>query len=143
MKLWNVKETKHVEGCTHYVIHTFATLKEAVEFYRTDKQHNSLPQRMFDIYHGSSQVPETLKEIFESVAPIAIHCDTQEKAIKLLEALTQLGYSWCNGAPFSTYDGWEDYEENTCYLNSCVYDNLEDIDEDICTIIEFDDVIFE
>lgn len=46
---------------------------------------------------------------------IAIHCDTEEKAEKLLNCLDSVGFIWYSGNSLLKNNYWLTYEEKTCY----------------------------
>lgn len=67
----------------------------------------------------------TLEEIsikIDNGDDIAVHCDTQEKAIKLLTMCKEKGYKWYGGGVeligvVDGYNGhWHRYQENTVYF---------------------------
>ena len=82
----------------------------------------------------------TLKEFFEG-NKIAIHCDTHEKAKKLLSEFDKLGKSWRSGASYLKYDFWDDFKEFTCYGNSGEFGSVGTYSDKGCTIYEFEDVL--
>ena len=63
----------------------------------------------------------TIKEFFESKNKLAIHCDTEEKACKLIRAFGKLGYAWRSGTPYSLKDLKWYYGKNTAYTNAHRY----------------------
>lgn len=102
----------------------------------------------------------TLKEFWDNKIPKVIHCNTEEKAIKLLKVFDKMGMHWKNdGYYLDVGNRWGKYEENTCYSNYGTYGSVQDIknypkvfinEDDVLlskcvpyTIYEFEDVIFE
>ena len=84
----------------------------------------------------------TIKEFFES-SDLAIHCDTEEKAIKLLEAFDKAGYCWVSGNSYAKNTNWGIYKEKTCYDSDRGYRDIEYFKEYDFTIIGFDEIEFE
>lgn len=75
---------------------------------------------------------------------IAIHCDTEEQACKLLSAFRDMGATWCSGEPYSPHDAhWCSENGGTCYTNRGTRANLrfyltEDMEN--CRVISCDDI---
>lgn len=84
----------------------------------------------------------TLKEFFESKEKLAIHCNTKEKAKKLLKAFDKLGKVWRSGTSYLDETCFKWYEESTCYTNNGVYGPKNYYSTNI-TIYEFEDVDLE
>ena len=85
----------------------------------------------------------TLSEFWNSDKDIAIHCDTEEKANKLLKAFDKLGKKWRNGDSYLKYNFYETYKEKICYSNWNTYDSLGYYKEENVIIYEFEDVDLE
>lgn len=85
----------------------------------------------------------TIKEFFESKDTLAIHCDTEEKAKKLLKAFDKLGHRWSTGVRYTTFTSWEIYKEETCYTNDGCYGRVGYYKENYTTILEFDEIELE
>lgn len=53
---------------------------------------------------------------------IAVHCDTEEKAIDFFKKCEDKNMKWCDGDSLSN-TCWEVYDEETCYIceNSRIY----------------------
>lgn len=49
---------------------------------------------------------------------IAVHCETQQKAIEFLNLAHRFGYKWINGGKYIDFNNWKRYRSNTCYLLS-------------------------
>lgn len=58
----------------------------------------------------------TLREFWNSKKPLAIHCNTEEEAKKLLKAFDKLGKKWCDGDSYLADDC---YRRDICYDNNC------------------------
>lgn len=55
----------------------------------------------------------TIKEFFEKKEKLVIHCDTEEKANKLLRKFDQLGKKWSSRESYLLQNEWKRYEEKT------------------------------
>lgn len=75
----------------------------------------------------------TLEEFFSSDEDLAIHCDTEEKANKLLREFGLIGKVLC--------DKFDVYGKDTCYSNCGLYGNIEDCKAQDYKIYEFEDII--
>ena len=84
----------------------------------------------------------TLKEFWNSKENLVIHCDTKEKADKLLKAFDRLGKEWRSGTSYLVWDCWE-YKENTCYDNTNGYSSVDYYKSKKYKIYEFDEVDLE
>ncbi len=83
----------------------------------------------------------TVKEFFENTERLAIHCNTEGKAIALLKAFDAEGYKWCNGEKYRIYDTyWDYYKEETCYSNKWEFCRREFYENDDYKIVEFEDI---
>lgn len=85
----------------------------------------------------------TLKEFFESGYKIAVHCDTEEKAKKLLEEFDKAGYHWCDGDRYLGDSRWYTYGEGTCYSNCGGYGNIYYYKDKGWQVVEFVKIKFE
>lgn len=85
----------------------------------------------------------TLKEFFESKELLCIHCDTEEKANKLLQEFNKLGKTWNNGKSYLTDNCWDFNKEDTIYYNDNSYGCVDTAKNFDFEIYEFEDVIFE
>ena len=63
----------------------------------------------------------TLNEFWSEPGLCAIHCDTEEKFLKLLTAFDKMGKKWSNGTSYLKYNLWGVYEKETCYSNRYMY----------------------
>ena len=84
----------------------------------------------------------TLKKFWKSKENLAIHCKTEDQAIKLCEAFDKMGKKWCDGESYIDNNCWSEYEENTCYDNDkdsgyCFVDFYKN---DNYIIYEFEDI---
>lgn len=85
----------------------------------------------------------TLTEFWNSKKKLAIHCDTEEKAIKLLKVFDKMGKKWSAGKSYLGSNYWGGYEENTCYSNTHGYCYINWFKKNGYKIYEFKDVDFE
>lgn len=90
----------------------------------------------------------TLKDFWNSDEKLAIHCDTEEKANKLLEAFDKFGKKWKYGQSYLKNILWYSCQDKTCYDNSNRYGSIYwykgyEYTGDEYKIYEFEDVIFE
>lgn len=67
---------------------------------------------------------------------IAIHCDTEKKANKLLKFLDKKGFKWNSGKRLNEENYWSAYQ-NEIYYNSVVTCEFKDFSK---IILEFDDI---
>lgn len=82
----------------------------------------------------------TLEEFFNSKEELAIHCDTEEKANRLLSAFDKMGKKWADGDSYLEMNCWNMYEENTCYSNYNTYCEEQYYEINRYKIIEFEDI---
>lgn len=85
----------------------------------------------------------TIKQFFESKSTLAIHCNTEAKAMKLLKVFDKMGHRWAAGNSYIEDICWEPYEEETCYSNDGGFGNIVAFREYGYTILEFDEIEFE
>lgn len=85
----------------------------------------------------------TLEEFWNSKEKLAIHCDTEEKANKLLKAFDKLGKKWTSGDSYLAWNCWKGYEKYTCYSNDNGYALINWYKENDYKIYEFEDVMHE
>ena len=87
----------------------------------------------------------TIKEFFERKDNLAIHCNTKEKADKLLEAFDKAGYCWISGNKYGRYGDtfWYVCGENTCYSNRRDYCDISYFKDHGYRILEFEKIEFE
>ena len=82
----------------------------------------------------------TIKEFFESKTNLVIHCDTEEKAMKLLKAFDKAGHRWAAGNSYIEDTAWEVYEEDTCYSNTEGFGDIVAFREYGYTVLEFEEI---
>lgn len=85
----------------------------------------------------------TLEEFWNSKELLAIHCKTEEQAIKLLEVFDKLGKKWLCGNSYLESNYWEANKEDNCYNNTNQYEDIRWYKHKKYKIYEFDDVDFE
>lgn len=82
----------------------------------------------------------TLTEFWKSKKPLAIHCDTEEKAKDLLKAFDKLGKKWFSKTSYLEDTNWDFYECYTCYMNNGTYTCTGWIKHQNYTMYEFEDI---
>ena len=85
----------------------------------------------------------TLKAFFESRRALTIHCDTEEKANRLLKAFDKLGKTWCSGISYLSKNNYSSYKQEMCYTNNCCYASYDWCKRKCYKIYEFEDVDLE
>lgn len=85
----------------------------------------------------------TLTEFWNSTEKLAIHCDTEEKANKLLNAFDKLGKNWSDGNSYLEYTYYATHKQNTCYSNHRTHTKYNWYKNNGYTIYEFEDVDLE
>jgi hypothetical protein len=85
----------------------------------------------------------TLEDFWKSKEKLAIHCDTEEKAEKLLKEFDKMGQKWANGDDYTKFNCWKTHEENTCYGDERWYSSIDWYKINGYKVYEFKDVIFE
>lgn len=83
----------------------------------------------------------TLEEFFASDKDLAIHCDTEEKANKLLCAFDRMGRTWCSGESYLIQNNFNEYGKDICYTNSGNYGYVKFYKDCDYKIYEFEDII--
>ena len=83
----------------------------------------------------------TLQEFWASDKKLAIHCDTEDKAKKLLQAFDSFGMRWISGQRYTDTDEFYLYGNNTCYANNRCCCDIKYYIANNYTIYEFEDVI--
>jgi hypothetical protein len=101
---------------------------------------NELEKELKSIKQQLAPKKITLKEFFESKQELAIHCDTEEKAKKLLSAFDKMGRKWRSGESYAEITNWEDYKEETLYYNDGCYADLDYGTEHNHDVYEFENV---
>lgn len=85
----------------------------------------------------------TLEEFWESTDRLAIHCDTEEKAVKLLKVFDKMGKKWRSGNSYIEMVCWGPYKQNICYDNDNGYSSSDYYKANDYRIYEFEDVMIE
>lgn len=85
----------------------------------------------------------TLTEFWNSKEKLAIHCNTEEKAIKLLKVFDKMDKRWSTGDRYSKNNYWNEYEKDTCYNNGNQYSPIYYFKSNNYKVYEFEDVDFE
>lgn len=141
------KDGKHVE--IYLVIndeeHTchewFENIEEATEEYNNifeQLQRKKLDKRIIN----KKKYKITLTKFWNSKKLMAIHCNTKEKAKKLLKAFDKLGKKWHSGESYTKESYYNDDSRSTCYNNNRKYGYYNDYKESY-KIYEFEDVDLE
>lgn len=81
-----------------------------------------------------------LSEFWNSKEKLAIHCDTEEKANKLLKAFDKLGKEWKSGDSYLELNCWNSYQKDTCYNNNNQYSSINWYKKYKYKIYEFEDI---
>ena len=84
-----------------------------------------------------------LSEFWNSKEKLAIHCKTEEQAIKLLKEFDKIDKKWASGNSYLEVNCWNEYEEDTCYSNSNGYTFINWYKKNNYKIYDFEDVDFE
>lgn len=85
----------------------------------------------------------TIKEFFESSKKLAIHCNSKEKAKKLLRAFDTANYKWFSGARYTEENNWDTNGKETCYSNRNRFCDKNFYETMGYNILEFEDIEFE
>ena len=136
----------------------FISIKIQSRFTLNKIDHIDLPLFNTDMYEGmesnknytlkdlglfQKNTKITLTEFWNSKEKLAIHCNTEEKANKLLTLFDKMGKKWFSGNSYLKVNCWDEYEKDTCYSNQYGYAEIDFYKKDNYTIYEFDDVDFE
>lgn len=85
----------------------------------------------------------TLDDFFSmEKGKVCIHCDTREKASKLLSEFDKLGKYWFVGDSYLVKDYWSCYEDKTCYTNDGCYCGVFSAEKNSFKVYEFEDIVF-
>lgn len=82
----------------------------------------------------------TLSEFWNSKEKLVIHCNTKEKANKLLKAFDKIGKTWETGLSYLKMNYWYEYEKDTCYSNKNLYEAISYYKTSQIKIYEFEDI---
>lgn len=125
------------------------------DFTMNQIEHIDLPFFQNDIYRGMEVGKEytladlgisqentkiTLTEFWNSKEKLVIHCDTEEKANKLLRAFNKMGEKWASGHSYLKNIWWSPYGEKTCYSNKHDFSPFSFYKENDYKFYEFEDV---
>ena len=83
-----------------------------------------------------------LSEFWNSKEKLAIHCDTEEKANKLLKAFDKMDKKWASGNSYLELNCWNSYQKDTCYSNTHGYCYIDWFKKNGYKIYEFEDIDF-
>ena len=84
----------------------------------------------------------TLKQFFDSKEHIGIHCDTKEKAEKLLKEFDNMGKRWNTDTSYLSHSKWEIYRKETVYFNNGTIGDVNYCITQNYKLYEFENVIF-
>lgn len=110
------------------------------ELEELEKQIENLDNSSSDDNIKSTKYKITLSEFWNSEKELAIHCNTEEKAKKLLMAFDKLGKKWCDGDSYLADDC---YRQDVCYDNNCEHGYYGYYKTAKYKIYEFEDVDLE
>ena len=82
----------------------------------------------------------TLEEFWNSKEKIAIHCDTRQKAKKLLKAFDKMGMKWNGGERYTSVDFYYEHGHDTCYANNHRLSSYKAYEKFGCKIYEYDEI---
>ena len=83
-----------------------------------------------------------LRQFFKNNEKRAIHCKTEEDAIKLCKAFDKIGKRWCGGDRYTENNYWYVRKENTCYSNKHLCGSIDYYKAYGYKIYEVEDIIF-
>lgn len=101
---------------------------------------NELEKELKSIKRQLEPKKITLKEFWESKQELAIHCDTEEEAKKLLSAFDKMGKKWNSGNRYTEFNNWNNYGQKIVYYNDGTYGILRSIESNVCMTYEFENV---
>lgn len=81
-----------------------------------------------------------IEEFLKSKSIKAIHVLTEQEAKTLCETFHMLGKQWSNGESFLNNYKFKFFKDKTCYLNIMKFANIEELDNIVCEIFEFEQV---
>lgn len=67
----------------------------------------------------------TIHEFFMTDEKLAIHCNTIDKAQRLLRLFHENDYRWSGGQRYIDVDYWENHQAKMCYSNERCYSGLD------------------
>lgn len=113
------------------------------ELEELEKQIKNLDNSSSDDNVKSTKYKITLSEFWNSEKELAIGCNTEEKANRLLKAFDRLGKMWSSGNSYLEYNCYTGYGESTYYTNTGMYCDKNIARDRTCHIYEFEDVDLE
>lgn len=111
------------------------------EYYKNMKIEREYTLKDLGLFQTKYKI--TLTEFWNSKDKLAIHCDTEEKANKLLKAFDKYGKKWNSGDSYLQYNFYETLKEIICYSNRNTFGGVNDYKEDNVIIYDFDEVNLE
>lgn len=163
--LWNIvkpfknrvvdiyKSTSYVDEYAFIVIRvkSIATTRVSHEslllpmFKKDDMYKNMKGNKNYTLEELGLTKKITLTEFWNSKGkkPLAIHCDTEEKAKTLLKAFDKLGEKWISGNSYLLDNIYGVHNKSTCYSNNNKYCSYDFYRGSNYKIYEFDEVDLE
>ena len=165
--LWNIvkpfknrvvdiyKSTSYVDEYAFIVIRVKSIFKNRISyeslllpmFKRDDMYKNMKGNKKYTLEELGLIEPKkfTLTEFWNNKGKksLAIHCDTKEKATKLLKAFDKLGEKWNDGDSYLSLNMYGFYKDKTCYSNNGGYNRHGFYKARLYKIYEFDEVDLE
>lgn len=83
----------------------------------------------------------TVREFFDHPRVVAIHCDTEAKANKLLKEFDRVGARWGDGSSYLAHNNYR-YGRDTIYYNDFTYCYIGYAEKMDHVVYSFEDVIF-
>lgn len=69
---------------------------------------------------------------------VSMRCRTLKEAIAFLDFLHQNGRTWCDNSPYTEFNNFDNYGENTCYyFNEGTYGNYRTAKDEGLTVLEY------
>lgn len=83
----------------------------------------------------------TLESLFARLGgPVAIHCNTHEKAKKLVKRFDEMGKKWSSGKSYLEDDYYRMYDEEMCYTTTGQYSPEWFYQNNNYLVVEFDEI---
>jgi len=83
----------------------------------------------------------TVQEFWDLPDESAVHCCTEEQAIKLTQAFKKAGKEWQSHTSYNSHN-YDTYEDKTCYSNRGAFAPIHYYENENCPIYEFEDIDF-
>lgn len=109
-------------------------------FDRTDEMIDILYEWLKEYDDKKERERISLDEFWDSEEKLAIHCDTEEKANKLLREFNKTGKKWSSGDDYTKFNCWKSHKKDTCYCNGRGYSSIDYYKINGYKIYEFEDV---